>query len=329
MTLIKNNLNRFISNKVLKTNRKYSLIIGETPSSGARSPKLWNKVYKKLKKEIMMFPADVQKKNLYSLIRFLKSDNLFLGSAITTPYKEIILKYLNFCSPESRIIGSVNTLKKKGDKLEGYNTDFYGVINSLKSFKNKKRILILGCGGAGKAVILATLKKFKNSFFYFFNRDKKKLNFFLKKLKIKNYQIINYKILSKLENIDLTINTTSIGFDSWILRNKKFYNLVFFTPFSNLKKIKGVKTKNRKEFLKKNNMLIHQDKLNYSNFLKQNSNCEFFDIIYNPQMSKLLKLAKDKGHKTFNGLKMNFDQAVKAFSIVNNKKFEKINILMR
>ena len=53
-------------------------------------------------------------------------------------------------------------------------------------------------------------------------------------------------------------------------------------------------------------MLIHQDKLNYSNFLKQNSNCEFFDIIYNPQMSKLLKLAKDKGHKTFNGLKMNF-----------------------
>ena len=142
MTLIKNNLNRFISNKVLKTNRKYSLIIGETPSSGARSPKLWNKVYKKLKKEIMMFPADVQKKNLYSLIRFLKSDDLFLGSAITTPYKEIILKYLNFCSPESRIIGSVNTLKKKGDKLEGYNTDFYGVINSLKSFKNKKRILI-------------------------------------------------------------------------------------------------------------------------------------------------------------------------------------------
>ena len=117
---------------------------------------------------------------------------------------------------------------------------------------------------------------------------------------------------------------------SWILRNKKFYNSSFFYTIFKFKKNKrSKKTKNRKEFLKKNNMLIHQDKLNYSNFLKQNSNCEFFDIIYNPQMSKLLKLAKDKGHKTFNGLKMNFDQAVKAFSIVNNKKFEKINILMR
>ena len=46
-------------------------------------------------------------------------------------------------------------------------------------------------------------------------------------------------------------------------------------------------------------------------------------------MSKLLKLAKFKGHKTLNGLKMNFDQAVKAFCIVNDNKFEKINILMR
>ena len=54
-------------------------------------------------------------------------------------------------------------------------------------------------------------------------------------MKIRNYQIINYKMLSKLEKIDLTINTTSIGFDSWILRNKKFYNLIFFTPFTNLK----------------------------------------------------------------------------------------------
>tara|TARA_B100002052_G_scaffold248234_1_gene234956 strand:+ start:99 stop:1088 length:990 start_codon:yes stop_codon:yes gene_type:complete len=329
MTSRKNNLGQFISNKILKKNEKYSLIIGETPSAGARSPKLWNKVYKKFKKETKMFPADVQKKNLYSLIRFLKRDNSFLGSAITTPYKEIILKYLNFCSVESRIIGSVNTLKKRGNKLEGYNTDFYGVINSLKYFKNKKKILILGCGGAGKAAILATIKKFRNSFFYFFNRDKKKLNLFLKKLKIKNYKIIDYKILSQLENIDLTINTTSIGFDSWILRNKKFYNLIFFTPFTNLKKVKGIKSKNRKQFIKKNNILIQRDKLNYFKFLKQNSNCEFFDIIYNPHMSKFLKLAKLKGHNTLNGLKMNFDQAVKAFCIVNNNKFEKINILMR
>ena len=165
--------------------------------------------------------------------------------------------------------------------------------------------------------------------FYFYNRDKKKLNTFIKKLKLKNYKIIDNKKILSLHNIDLAINSTSIGFDSWILRNKKFYNLIYFTPLSNLNKVKGINSKNKKEFLRKNRYFINQDKLNYLKFLDQNSNCEFFDIIYNPRMTKFLKLAKINGHKILNGLRMNLDQAVKAFCIVNNKKFEKINILMQ
>ena len=43
------NFNRIISNNVYFKKKKYALIIGETPSKGARSPKLWNKVYKKYK----------------------------------------------------------------------------------------------------------------------------------------------------------------------------------------------------------------------------------------------------------------------------------------
>ena len=46
-------------------------------------------------------------------------------------------------------------------------------------------------------------------------------------------------------------------------------------------------------------------------------------------MSKFLKLAKFKKQKTLNGLKMNLDQAVKAFCIVNDNKFDKINIIMK
>ena len=46
-------------------------------------------------------------------------------------------------------------------------------------------------------------------------------------------------------------------------------------------------------------------------------------------MTKLLKLAKVNNHKILNGLKMNLDQAVKAFCIVNNKEFKKTNILMK
>ena len=321
--------NKIISNNIFIKKRKYALIIGETPSRGARSPKLWNRIYKKYKDHTKMFPADVSIQNLKKLMYYLKFDNLFIGSAVTAPYKEKILRYIDATSPEVKIIGSINTIKKINNEFVGYNTDYHGVMKSIITFKKKKNILILGCGGVGKAVILACAKNFNNALFYLYNRDKKKLSKFIKKAKIKNYKIINNKNILNLENIDLTINSTSIGFDSWVFKNKKFYNLMFFTPFSNLNKINGISSRNKKEFLKKNQYYINQDKLNYLKFLEKNSNCEFFDIIYYPLMTKFLKLAKINGHKILNGLQINLDQAVKAFSIVNNKKITKINMWMK
>ena len=58
----------------------------------------------------------------------------------------------------------------------------------------------------------------------------------------------------------------------------------------------------------------------YLKFLEQNPKCSIFDIIYNPKYTKLIKLAKNKGHITKNGLDMNLYQAVKSFCIVNNSK---------
>ena len=84
--------NKIISNNIFFKKRKYALIIGETPSRGARSPKLWNRIYKKYKDHTKMFPADVSIQNLKKLMCYLKFDNLFIGSAVTAPYKEKILR---------------------------------------------------------------------------------------------------------------------------------------------------------------------------------------------------------------------------------------------
>ena len=45
-------LNSYIENKFQLDHKKYALIIGSNPSDGARSPKLWNKVYKKKKLDV-------------------------------------------------------------------------------------------------------------------------------------------------------------------------------------------------------------------------------------------------------------------------------------
>jgi shikimate dehydrogenase len=79
------------------------------------------------------------------------------GFNVTIPFKEAIIPYLDELSKEAKAIGAVNCVKKEGDKLIGYNTDYIGFLNSFKILKKSyhKKALILGNGGATKAIIHA------------------------------------------------------------------------------------------------------------------------------------------------------------------------------
>ncbi len=80
------------------------------------------------------------------------------GLNITIPYKESIIPYLNKLSLNAAQIGAVNVIRftKKG-KLKGYNSDYYGFMKSLQPLlqPHHKKALILGTGGAAKAVSFA------------------------------------------------------------------------------------------------------------------------------------------------------------------------------
>ena len=321
----------FINNKIsLNKENFYTLIIGLTPSQGARSPKLWNKVYKKKKSSCRMYPADVSLKKLGKLINYLKSDKKFLGGSVTAPYKIEIMKYLDEIDLNAKNIGSVNTIVKKGNKIKGFNTDYFGAFETLKKISSKKNILIIGAGGASKAVILASTDKFKKSNFYFFNRKKKKLNF-IKKTNIYKKARILGKLdhINLLKNIDLFINTTSIGFDSWIKVRKNIYNLKFFSPLTNLTKMVSVKKKSDNIFNIKNSKLIYKDKQNLENFFSSHKKITIFDIIYKPKKTKLLRFAEKYSKVGHNGLEMNLFQAVKGFVLVNRSdKFNKVKKVM-
>lgn len=76
------------------------------------------------------------------------------GFNVTIPYKEAVIPFLDEISEEARQIGAVNTVKNENGKLKGYNTDAFGFQQSIKPFLNNRheRVLILGTGGASKAV---------------------------------------------------------------------------------------------------------------------------------------------------------------------------------
>ena len=75
------------------------------------------------------------------------------GLNITTPYKTEIIPYLDNLSKKSKEINAVNTVKIYNGNLIGFNTDIIGFERSIKMLiKEKKSALILGNGGASKAI---------------------------------------------------------------------------------------------------------------------------------------------------------------------------------
>lgn len=317
------NFTRFIKNKIyLKEKQKFVAIIGSDPSKGARSPILWNKAFSKLKINMKMFPLDVKDQNVRRLIKSLRENDYFFASAVTIPHKERVIKYLDEIDQSALEIGSVNLIVKKNNKLKGYNTDSYGCRFTLNKINKKiNNILIIGCGGAGKACIISVKNKYPKANIYLFNRNLNKLNKFYKRIKVnkKNIKIIkNYNIFIKLKKLDLIINTTSLGFDLEIPSIKS--NLKYFSPISQFE-IKLNKLKITENLI---NTIINNLTETFT-FLKVNSNAVIFDIIYKPSKTIIMKIAEKIGLKSINGLEMNFMQAVEAFRIVNKKiKIKKI-----
>jgi len=76
------------------------------------------------------------------------------GINVTIPYKEEVIQFLDDIDVAAKKIGAVNTIKFTENGMIGYNTDAYGFQKSIEPFlkNHHKRALILGTGGASKAI---------------------------------------------------------------------------------------------------------------------------------------------------------------------------------
>ncbi len=81
------------------------------------------------------------------------------GFNVTIPYKADIIPFLDECDEDALRYNAVNCVSIKDGKLFGHNTDRIGYLNSVKkliSTLEGKRVIILGCGGAGRMMALET-----------------------------------------------------------------------------------------------------------------------------------------------------------------------------
>ena len=287
---------KIITNKLNLKKKNYCAIIGEHPSKGARSPLLWNRVFKKFKIDAFFYPFDVKnKKKIKKLIFALKNDKNYLGGAVTAPYKESVINHLDALTPEAEMIGAVNSIRRnKNGELIGDNTDGKAAVIELKShikqIKNKS-ILVLGLGGAGLAVATCLANATNNLTVWNRTYSKSKkfvINMSKCKKKVKCINKIN-----TIQNFDIIVNCTSVGFKN----NKK----------------------------QKNNMPIDENL-----FLDVKRNLFVYDIIYQPKKTPLIKFALKNNLRAVNGMGMNLVQAVVACnSVISFLKMRDIYTAMK
>ncbi|MDD5167041.1 MAG: shikimate dehydrogenase, partial [Candidatus Omnitrophica bacterium] len=224
------------------------------------------------------------------------------GFNITIPHKvkarEILEKEFPFAQSSSvteevlyyvQLSGAVNTVKRSADKLEYRNTDALGFMESLKKGLNfsiqNKNILLIGCGGAGRAVIAAlSWKQNKVKNIYITDINDEAINsakgYFqglgFPHLDNKLKFIPNKDIPDFIESCDLLVNATPCG-------------------------------------MEENDPCVVDEKI-------IRRNLAVFDLIYNPKETKLLKIAREKGAAAINGLGMLLYQGARAFEFWTGKK---------
>lgn len=252
------------------------------PIKHSLSPFIHNIACELLGLDYIYLPFDVLQSNLKDALKGMLALGI-KGFNVTIPHKESIIDHMNEISEEASTIGSVNTIVNDNNKLIGYNTDVYGVSESLSQYKDDiigKTVSIIGAGGASRAVIYSLVRNFKPAEINIINRTEQRAEslkrYFSDKIKFEDfhvYELIPPDLTEVFQNSNLIINTTPVGMspdeDDTVIDLKSAF---------------------------------HKEQI-------------IFDLVYNPVKSKLLKLASEQGAVTVNGIEMLAAQAAKSFEL--------------
>jgi len=185
------------------------------PIEHSLSPAMHNEAFRILGLDSWVYVSlPVQHNNIKEAIFGLKA-LCFKGANITIPYKEVVVPYLDKLSEDAKIIEAVNTIviDEKG-LLIGHNTDHAGFIKDLADNAveiSKKNILVLGAGGAAKAICYGLLHNGAQNLMIL-NRTKNKSDELAHTLRYK-FNTSHIQSIEKYAHADLVINCTSVGLD--------------------------------------------------------------------------------------------------------------------
>lgn len=255
-----------------------------SPVAHSISPMMHNEAFKQLGLDYAYLAFDVDLDHLKIAVEGLKTLNC-RGFNCTMPHKTLVCEYVDKLSDAAKLIGAVNTVVNDNGVLTGHNTDGIGYMQSVKAAGFDiigKNMTLLGTGGASTAIcVQAALDGVAN--INVFNRKSKSFEKAQKLVDSINKNTTCHAALYDLE--DTTMLRQSLD-NSDILTNG---TSVGMAP-------------------NKDNSIINDTSMFHEGLIVS-------DVIYNPEETKLLRLAKKTGCHTFNGLYMLLYQGAEAFKI--------------
>lgn len=252
-------------------------VIGD-PIEHTLSPAMHNAAFNHLKLDFVFLAFRVKAAELESAMRGMRGLNI-RGLNVTMPHKTSVTKYLDAVDPTVKFLGSVNTVLNDGGRLLGFNTDGVGALQALRDngvdLKGKK-MLLLGAGGAAKAIAYALAREVEE--LCVLNRAAEKAMVLAEALsqkfcrKVVGDALSSSAIQKNLRDANVLINATSVGMHPNISQS-------LVAP----------------QWLKPDLTVM--------------------DIVYNPLETKLVKDAKTVGAQVVNGVEMLLYQGAASFKV--------------
>lgn len=252
-------------------------VIGD-PIKHSLSPIIQNAAFDYLNLDFVFLAFQVEAADLKKSIDGIRGLGIH-GLNVTMPHKSAVIDCLDEVNSTVKFLSSVNTILNRDGILSGYNTDGVGALNALKEngvALSGKKVLLLGAGGAAKAIAFALVQEVGE--LTILNRSAKKAEAFAETLerkfgqKVVGGRLSPVAITKNLRNSDVLINATSIGMKP--------------TP---------------------NQSLVAPQWLR--------PDLAVMDIVYDPVETKLVKDAKAAGASVISGVEMLIYQGAVSFEI--------------
>ena len=237
-------------------------------------------------------------------IKFLMKQLSIEGLSVTIPHKIRVRRSVEQIDPLALQIGSINTLLwNKAGLLTGYNTDGPGAIQAIEESGfsiDGKKVLIIGSGGSARAIAFSLLDKNPESI-AIYARNVAAMRTLVRSLKVPR---VRPKIVSLIPKRPQSRKIRIQYKHESILETPEQaheYDLIIqATPMGMHGHIEEQSTPLEKEYLHSHQVL--------------------FDIVYNPEITPLVKMAKQKKMGIIPGYKMLLYQGVRQFGLFFDEK---------